>query len=399
MSVLHAAIPDFSVTLARRRDPALGGIPLALLDEEELVCAASPEARACGIFTGMPARQARTCSPDLLLRTLDLDESESQHAMLLDTMGRWQLPVESAGLGAGWVDLHTIATIRDDVEGLANQLGKGIRQQLGTELEPSLGWDSSKFTSRVASHVARTGSMRLIGKSEEMHFLSSKPIALLPLPLLTLQQLQWLGITTLGGYAELPSTGVLQRWGMLGRMAQQWARGLDDRPVVDTLRTMPESIEVELDPPSDAIGRVLENAMQKVTSVLRDLASTLRGVRCMNVRLHFVTGPNRELRVTFIEPASDPGRVRAALAQRLQTLVWHDEVDRLVLQIVETGELASGQLSLFQGGDTVGEDALSLVEQLAIRYGNVFFQGEILETIHPAHDRISRWLVSPIQNA
>jgi hypothetical protein len=399
MSVLHATIPDFLATLARRREPGLEDHPFALLDEEESVCAASSSAYMLGVFLGMPARQARTCSPDLLFRTLDQEESESHHTALLAQMGRWQLPVESAGLGAGWIDLHTLDMTRNDVQGLASELGKGICQQLGGALAPSLGWDSSKFTSRVAAHVARTGSMRLVGKSEEVRFLSPQPTSLLPLSLPTLQQLQWLGITTLGGYAALPSTGVLQRWGAPGKMAQQWARGLDNRPVVDTLRSAPESIEVELDPPSDAVGRVLENTMQKVTALLQDLARTLRGIRRMQMRLHFVTGPNRDLSITFIDAASDPERVRAALAQRLQTLVWHDEVDRLVLQITETGELAAGQLSLFQDGNAASKEASSLVEQLAIRYGNVFFQGEIVEEAHPAHDKRSRWQAALTQVA
>lgn len=392
MSVLHCSTPNFLTTLAERHDATLAGKPFALLGEDESVWAASEVARQYGIDIDMPAREARARCPALHLQRLDLADGEAQQAAFLGELGRWLLPVEPCGWGAGWIDLHSHTANCAEVQKLAAEMGGRIRRSLGVDLTPQLGWDSSKFVSRMAAHAAHIGAMRLVNKTDESHFLPPRPIALLPLPPPALQQLQWLGIGTLGQYAALPATGVWQRWGKAGRLAQDWARGKDNRPVVDGLQTKPESIVVELDPPSERIDRVVVDAMQTLTPVLARMAQRLRGVRRMDVRCGFVTGADALDKITFVEAASDPKRLQSALAQQLDRLIWHDEMERLELQIVEMGELSGGQLHLFAlDGEEDAATANRLAQELATRYGQAFFLGQIPEPLHPAHDLMWKW--------
>lgn len=396
MSVLHCSTPNFLTTLAQRVQPALAGKPFVLLGEDETVWAASPLALQHGIVPQMPARQARSHCPDLLLRRLDLAESEAYQNAFLGELGRWELPVEPCGWGAGWIDLHTHTDKRVEVQKLAGEVGGRIRGLLGSALTPRLGWDSSKFVSRVAAHAAQAGAMRLVGKADEPSFLPPQPIGLLPLEAQALQQLAWLGVGTLGQYAALPATGVWQRWGKAGRLAQDWARGKDTRPVVDGLRATPEAIVVELDPPSERVGRVVDDAMQTLTPVLARMAKMLRGVRRMDLRCGFVTGADALIKITFVEPASSAKRLQVALTQNLERLVWHDEMERLVIEIVETGELAGEQLRLFaMEGDGVGDGddgaATEMAQELTVRYGQVVALGQRTQLLHPAHDLMWKW--------
>lgn len=401
MGILHCSTPDFLATLAQRNLPAPSGRPFALVGEGELIWAVSPLAQIYGIVPDMPARQAQARCRDLLIYPLDLAESEAQQQAFLAELGRWELPIEPCGWGAGWIDLHSLSTQRDgvrseEVQKLAADLGGRMRTRLGADLTPRLGWDSSKFVSRVAAHAAHTGAMRLVGKAEESYFLPPQPIALLPLPESALQQLAWLGIGTLGQYAALPAAGVWQRWGKAGRMAQDWARGKDNRPVVSSLLAAPEKIVVELDPPTERVGRVVADAMQVLSPVLARLAQDLRGVRCMDMRCGFITGPDYTQKITFVEAASDAARVQAALAQQLGKIIWHDEMERLELQIVETGELSARQLTLFapdHGSEMqlATEVAAEVAEELSVRYGHVVALGQVIEPLHPAHDCIWKW--------
>lgn len=394
MSILYCSIPDFLVALAMRGQPALAGRPFALLGADECVWAASPSARICGISVAMPARQARARCPNLLLYPLNVAESEAQRSAFLAELGAWELPAEAHGWGAGWVDLHTVTTKHKEAQELAAELGKRMRTVLGADLTPSLGWDSSKFTSRVAASAAHAGAMRLVGKAEESRFLSPQPLSLLPLHPQSVQQLRWLGIQTLGQFARLPSAGVLQRWGQAGKVAQSWAQGKDNRPVANMLGAAPETVSVELDPPTERIGRVLADAMQALAPLLARLAQGLLGVRRLRAILHFVTGPNREVNLTFVESASDAARIQSALAQQLQSIIWHDELERLEIHLIETGELAAGQMTLF---DVDRADSLAvseLAQQLNGRYGKAFFLGQMQEESHPAHDRI--WRLQPV---
>ncbi len=198
MSVLCCHVPNLLITLALRQAPDLAGHPLALLGPDDRVWAASPEAAGSGVQQQMRAQEARTACPDLLLRPLDLQAAETEQSALLAELAEWQLPVEPLGWGSAYVDLHAVAKDRPSVQPLLADAGRRLRQRLGADLQPSLGWDSGKFTARAAACVAPPGRMRLVDKTDEARFLNPLPITLLPLPRPHLQQLHWLGIRTLG---------------------------------------------------------------------------------------------------------------------------------------------------------------------------------------------------------
>lgn len=398
MSVLFCRVPEFLIAPVLRAQPTLAHFPLGLVGEDERIDAASPLARESGVHVGMRARQARMRCPDLLLRPLDSRAGEAEQQAFLAQMARWELPIEEHGWGAAWVDLHSVTTRAADVRPLAAELGRRVRSAMGDDRQPALGWDSSKFTSRAAATIAAAGTMRMVGKAEESHFLSPLPVALLPLPEEAQQQLRWLGIRTLGQYAALPPTAVWQRYGQVGKLAQRWAQGKDNRPVANTTHTLPTPITLDFDPPSDQIGRVLADLMLALAAPLQELAVQLAGVRRLRLTLHFLAATPRVLDVTFIEPASQPARVQAALAQHLQTLVWPGDLERLDVDFVDVGELVAGQLSLF-GATLEGEGGADEVESLPLaelahrwtgRYGRVFFYGQIHDALHPVHERVYR---------
>lgn len=392
MSILFCRIPDFLMALALRRHPALTNAPLGLVGEDERVGAVSLPARESGVRAGMTARQARMRCPDLLLRPLDGREGAAEQQAFLAEMARWELPVEEHGWGAAWLDLHTVAGRADTVQPLAVELGRRVRAAFGDDRAPALGWDSSKFTSRAAASCAAAGAVRMVGKAEESRFLSPLPVSLLPLPDAALQQLHWLGIRTLGQYAALPPAAVWQRWGQVGKLAQRWALGKDTRPVCGNARALPAPILLDIDPPSDRIGQVLADAMQALQTPLRSLAANLSGVRRLRATLHFLPAAVRTLDITFIEPAGQPARVQAALAQHLQSLVWPGEVERLEVGLLDVGELVVGQLPLFDSvlGAEGAESALlaELAQRWAGRYGRCFFVGKVADARHPVHERV-----------
>lgn len=388
-SVLCARTPNFLTTLAQRHDDALKSRPHALIGEDEHVWAASPLAQEQGVRLGMAARNAQASCPDILLRRLDLDESRSAQTAYLDSLAAWEIPVEEATWGAGWIDLRHVADQRTDVQGLAAQLGKRIRTNLGADLVPSIGWNSSKFTSRAAAIAAAPGAMRLVDKSNQRRFLDPLPVGILPLPWQALELLGWLGVDTLGAYAKLPPTGVLQRWGKEGALVQNWAQGKDDRPVSPARANLPEPVIVEYDPPTDLLGNVVLSAMNALAPTLNVLRDALRGIRSMSITLSFVTGADRIVPVTFVEPAADAARIQATLFANLQTIVWHDEVNALTFRITQTGEPPPGQLALFSidaDRNTSAAVVFEIAQQLRARYGHVVYLGKVVEPNHPAHE-------------
>lgn len=387
MSVLCCRIPDFLVTLAVRRTPALAGRPLALLGGDERLWAASPVAQEEGVAPGMAARQARALCPDLLLQPVETAEAEGAQEAFLAEVARWELPLEVQGWGAAYVDLNEVAIASAAVQPLATDLGRRVRGLLGAPLQPALGWDSSKFTAGAAATTAAPGALRLVERRAEERFLAPLPITLLPLPYPALQHLHWLGIRSLGQFAALPAAAVWQRFGQAGKLAQRWAQGRDNRPIAPAAHVPPEMLIVELDPPSDQAGRVLNDCMASLRPLLRRLGAVLAGVRRLRLDLTFLDGSRRTEEIVFVEPVAAEARVLTALTQRLQSLIWPAELERVEMTLLESGGLVAGQLPLFVEEQADAGATVALAQRLAGRYGRCFFLGQMVEEGHPVAER------------
>lgn len=392
MSVLCCRVPHLLITLACRRTPALAGRPLALLGPDERVWAASPAALRLGVGVQLRAQQARALCPDLLLHPLDLQDAEAQQGALLAELAEWQLPVEPQSWGGAYVDLHAVAESAAAVQPLAAALGRRLRSHLGDDLQPALGWDSGKFTANAAAAQTPPGRMRLVEGRDEARFLGPLPITLLPLPRPHLQQLHWLGVRTLRQFAALPPAGVWQRFGAAGRQAQQWAQGRDDRPVAAAVTAPPAPVTVALDPPAGALQPVVEAVMASLRPLLAECAARLEGVRRLRLEVRFVAAGTQSAEITFVEPASQPPRVQAALVQQLLRLRWPGAVESVRWALLAAGELVAPQLPLFAAapGRLVPLDDLARL--LSSRYPESLFRGDVPLANHPIPERRSALL-------
>ncbi len=388
MSIMCCRVPDFLTSLAERDKPELSGKPVALLGEDERVCAVSPEARQSGVTLQMPARQAQMRCPDVRLHPLSMETSQAEQDAFVGKLAECGLPVEAPSWGIAYVDLHAVAMTSQTVRPYCADLGKQARGVLGEDLVPSIGWDTGKFTARAAASTATPGRMRLVDRTHEERFLQPLSIALLPLSPLAVQQLTWLGIRTLGQFARLPRTAVWQRFGAEGKLAQAWAQGRDDRPVRRTVEEAMPPLSIDFDPPTGLDGDVLEAVLSRLRPSLSALAKRLEGCRHLRLVLNFADGSARKIDHTFVEPVVEESRLRATLSHQLQILNWPAELASLNLSLLECGELMPHQLTLY-ALDTDRSPLMQLAQKLSGRYREIFFRLSMSDEHHPLSERRS----------
>lgn len=383
MSVLCLQTHEFLLTLLHQAQPSLHGKAVAILDPAEAtVCALSPEAERCGVQVAMSARQARSFCPELLMRPLEEKHWLPVHHAFLDTLAGWQLPVEETGWGSAYLDLHTVTKSAIEVRPLATELGQQVRKRLEDRFALRIGWDSGKFTARLAATQAKAGTMRLVPAADEVRFLSPLPITLLPLPFDSLQMLGWLGIRTLGDFARLKPHDVYQRFGKAGRLAQEWAKGKDDRPVHNTVRPTTAPSVLDLDPPTELYPVVVESLLDALRPHFVQMNERMEGCRRLALTLCFVDGNKRTSELVFVEPTQHEATLRARLTHSLQSLVWSNEVAR-VIYTLEVGEVVHQQLTLFQEAEQQRSSLLHLVETLRPRFGSIFYRPLVTDPTHP----------------
>jgi protein ImuB len=131
-------------------------------------------------------------------------------------------------------------------------------------------------------------------------------------------ELERLGIVTLGALAALPRDAMADRFGQLGLLAHDLARGRDTplRP-----RRPGEVLEEVLELEESSSGAQLERALALlVDRLLARRERDGRTLRAVVLGATLVEGGTWRERVVFREPLADAGRMRLALGQRLTLL-------------------------------------------------------------------------------
>ena len=366
MAILNCAVPAFPMALLARAEPALAEKPLALVGPEGRVLAATPPALQAGVRVGQTPRQAQVACPDLHLHDADLPALETEFDALLALLDDFSDRVEPLGLGRAYLDVPDL----DERTALpfCQDLGRRVRQVFGTALQPSLGCDSGKFTAQAAAHHTRPGTVRVVLGAAERPFLRPLSVGLLPLPDESQWRLELLGIRSLGQYADLPSRAVLQQFGQAGRLAQQWARGRDERPVIPRHRRPSLTVSTDFEYPIEAAPPLLLEASRLLEVPITRLQDRFQAAQALTATRTDTTGQQTVDVWRLPTPSAARARFAQLLAGRWQSGPWEAPVAGLSLVLSEIQDVAGLQLGLFPSA-TPPRTETDLVRQWRVRFG------------------------------
>ena len=327
-------IPAFDLRAALRARPRLQHGPAALAPlpgEGELVGAVTAVAEARGVRPGMRLGEALAMCPELVLVDQDPAAAEQAWEEILRRLEDAGFAVEPPEPGLCYFNSK-------GVERLYGGLEPALKRALaavGTAWEVRAGAAERRFAALAAANVARPGQALIVSDERARAFLAPLPLQLLPLERERYEELEELGVRTIGQLAGLPGGAVAERLGPDGRRAWSLARGQDARKVVP--RRPATAIHETLEFP-EAVGNEL--TLRRGLGVLVDrlLARPERAgrpPRKLALWARLVGGASWRRTVTLREPTADPGRLRTALAPKLQEL----PAPALKLRL-EVGELA-----------------------------------------------------------
>ena len=214
---------------------------------------------------------------------------------------------------------------------------------------PRAGAAERRFAALAAASVARPGQALIVSDDRTRSFLAPLPLTLLPLERERYEDLEELGVRTIGQLAGLPGGAVAERLGPDGRRAWGLARGESNGGEQDgrvTPRRPAVALVETLEFP-EAVGELL--TLRRGLSVLIDrlLARPERAgrpPRKLALWARLVGGASWRRTVTLRDPTADPVRLRAALASKLAELPA--PALKLRLEAVELAEHTGEQLEL-----------------------------------------------------
>ena len=328
MPVACALIPRFRL-IAAITDRGILRRPAALAPEPgaaQLIGEVTAAAERFGLRAGMRMGEALSRCPELALIPPDPERAERFWEEALRRLEGIGAAVESDRAGEAFFEAGGLAGLWGGIEGVLEQAGRGLglcegapqAKPRSNPLNVGLGAGPGRFCSYVAAPRSA-----VVPDGAAAKFLDPMPISLLcgrlgdeadDLP----NELERLGISTLGRLAGLPRDAVADRFGRLGLRALRLARGEDEplRP-----RPVREAIAVELELPEAVSGQQLERALELLISRLlahgERRGRTLRALR-LSARLAAGGGWRRE--IALRSASADRARLGDALLPHLALL-------------------------------------------------------------------------------
>lgn len=277
--------PHLRLLLAWRDHPEL--IPEAVVvsgfgpSDRIVVKAASEAAMAAGVHLGQDASQAEMASPGAVRLQDEHPRLEGVREQLLAVLYDFSPLVEIRGDSQVYLDLGGRDPRWATKAARASQLGRAVQRVLG--VAPAVGVGQSRFVALAAARRAGAGRIRLVPRGAAPTFLSTWPVAELPLPPKTVAQLLGFGLLTCGDCLAIPLADLQRQLGPAALTLYRLCLGQDGA-----------AINPRRKPPPCAVRKVLAGVVEN-TEALRfgapELAAMLAqelarlGLACGRLRI------------------------------------------------------------------------------------------------------------------
>jgi DNA polymerase-4 len=284
-SILHADVDSFFASVAQRDDPALRNRPVIV--GEGVVMAASYEAKALGVHSGMGGRRARLLCPDAVVVPSDFAAYSDASRDLFELFRDTAPVVEGLSLEEAFLDVAGLGHVKGEPAWIAARLRRRARSELGLPL--SVGVARTKSLAKMASRAAKPDGMLLIEPARELDFLHPLPVeAIWGIGPATATRLHALGARTVGELARLGMPALLDEFGEhSGRHLYALAHSTDSRLVQSHRERRSFGSQSAFPPRARSRAereRILRGVIDRVTRRMRTAG---RAGRTITLRLRF----------------------------------------------------------------------------------------------------------------
>jgi len=222
----------FFASVEQHDDPSLRGRPVIVggASRRGVVCAASYEARPCGVHSAMPMVEAMRRCPDAVVITPRHLRYTEVSAQVFSIFHRYTPLVEGLSLDEAFLDVTASQSLFGDGEAVAVRIRGDIRRELG--LTASAGVAPCKFVAKIASDLRKPDGLVVVREDGVEAFLAplriermwgAGPVAA--------ERLHAAGYSTIGELARADPRRLERLLGAWGRDVSRLARGDDARAV------------------------------------------------------------------------------------------------------------------------------------------------------------------------
>ncbi len=231
-TIVHLDADAFFVSCELSLRPELRGTKCAVGGRERgIISSASYEARACGVYTPMPTKQALKVCPDLILLPHTAGIYSKKSHEMFDLCETLTPLVQRNSIDEGYLDLgpcgfKTVEEIERRVRALQQKLWDDL------QIPTSFGIAANKLVSAIASKARKPRGFTVVPPGEEAAFLAPLKVSVLPgVGTKSTERLEQAGIRLVSDLFARSERELRELFGNGWEEMLRMARGEDDRPV------------------------------------------------------------------------------------------------------------------------------------------------------------------------
>ena len=390
-TIMHIDLDAFFVSVEQVLNPELRGKPVVVggkPDRRGVVAAASYEARAFGLHSGMPLVTAVRLCPQAIFIEGNYHHYSEASRKFMAILADFSPFLEPVGIDEAYLDVTGFESLHGTIRQMALKIKKRVKDELG--LVASIGIASCKIVAKVASDHSKPDGLIEVPPGQEADFFTPLPIGKLPgIGKKTEQVLKGLGITTLGELAKMPVSALKNRFGAFGEELHRLARGIDDRAVLPPAEA--KSISRETTFPRDTNDReflmaTLRYLTERVGAELREYG---KQARCVAIKVRYEDFTTITRRRTLPQSTDADQTIFQTGAELLRVALT---ADKRAVRLIGTGVSSlnepARQLSLLEITDRRLDKLNRTIDRIRDKYGFTAIQtGRTLrlKDIFPEH--------------
>ncbi|MBQ4392735.1 MAG: DNA polymerase IV [Prevotella sp.] len=233
MKIIHVDMDQFFAAVEQLDQPELKGKPIAVGHDAErgVVSTASYEARRYGVHSAQSIQVAKRLCPQLIIVEPHFQRYKEVSAQLHAIFHDYTDLIEPISLDEAFLDVtENKKGVELGVE-IAREIKQRIRQTTG--LTASAGVSYCKFLAKIASDWRKPDGLTVIHPDRALDFIAQLKVEKIwGVGQKTAERLHRMGVFTGQDLRNLPLSRLMHEFGKMGQVFYDFARGIDNRPVV-----------------------------------------------------------------------------------------------------------------------------------------------------------------------
>ncbi len=231
--IIHVDMDQFFAAVEQRDQPELRGKPVAVGHDSPrgVVSTASYEARRYGVHSAQPIQTAKRLCPQLIIVEPHFQQYKEVSAQIHEIFHEYTDLVEPLSLDEAFLDVtHNKRGIELAMD-CATEIKQRIRQTTG--LTASAGVSYCKFLAKIASDYRKPDGLCVIHPDRAQAFIDQLQVTRIwGVGQKTAEHMHRMGIFTGADLRRFSLEHLTHEFGKMGRVFYNFARGIDNRPVV-----------------------------------------------------------------------------------------------------------------------------------------------------------------------